>query len=146
LVWWAGPSARAAFAPTIALIPVSGIVTGQPESVKFSGQAQVSSELVLDTSRFHVAPAVILIIDLSKVTGTGSSTGAKYTAGGDGTPVYRQLVSNDTVEITFPFSRGATVGMSSVRSGVATFALSFDMNTGAITKGTANIASPAFPY
>ena len=151
LVWWAGPSARAALAPTIALIPVSGIVTGQPESVKFSGQAQVSSELVLDTSRFHVAPAVILIIDLSKVTGTGSSTGAKYTAGGDGTPVYRQLVSNDTVEITFPFSRGtamsvSSTGLPSVRSGVATFALSFDTNTGAITKGTASIASPAFPY
>src|SRR5256885_632702 len=101
LAWWAGTPARAAFAPTIALIPVSGIVTGQPESVKFSGQAQVSSELVLDTSRFHVAPAVILIIDLSGVSGTGSSTGAKYTAGGDGTPVFRQLARADTVEITF---------------------------------------------
>ena len=151
LAWWAGTPARAAFAPTIALIPVSGIVTGQPESVKFSGQVQVSSELVLDTSKFNVPPAVILIIDLSKVSGTGSSTGAKYTAGGDGTPVYRQLVSNDTVEITFPFSRGTTMsvsstGFSAVRSGVATFALGFDTNTGAITKGTANIASPAFPY
>src|SRR6266851_612309 len=122
IVWWAGTPARAAFAPTIALIPVSGIVTGQPESVKFSGQAQVSSELVLDTSRFHVAPAVILIIDLSKVSGTGSSTGAKYTAGGDGTPVYRQLVGNDTAEIALPFSRGTTMsvssaGLPSVRSG-----------------------------
>jgi len=150
LLWWAGTPARAAFAPTIALIPVSGIVTGQPESVKFSGQAQVSSELVLDTSRFHVAPAVILIIDLSKVSGTGSSTGAKYTAGGDGTPVYRQLASNDTVEIAFPFSRGTTMsvsstGMSSLRSGVLTFALSFDTNTGAITKGTATVATPYFP-
>ena len=150
LLWWAGTPARAAFAPTIALIPVSGIVTGQPESVKFSGQAQVSSELVLDTSRFHLAPAVILIIDLSKVSGTGSSTGAKYTAGGDGTPVYRQLASNDTVEIAFPFSRGTTMsvsstGMSSLRSGVLTFALSFDTNTGAITRGTATVATPYFP-
>ena len=149
LLWWAGTPARAAFAPTVALIPVSGIVTGQPESVKFSGQAQVSSELVLDTSRFHLAPAVILVIDLSKVSGTGSSTGAKYTAGGDGTPVYRQLVSNDTVEIAFPFSRGTTMsvssaGLSSVRSGVVTFALSFDTNTGAITKGTASVAAPSF--
>src|SRR5712691_10699332 len=59
VAWWAGTPACAAFAPTIALIPVSGIVTGLPESVKFSGQAQVSSELVLDTSRFHLAPAVI---------------------------------------------------------------------------------------
>ncbi len=151
LLWWAGTPARAAFAPTIALIPVSGIVTGQPESVKFSGQAQVSSELVLDTSRFHLAPAVILIVDLSKVSGTGSSTGAKYVAGGNGTNVYRRLVSADTVEITFPFTRGTTMsvsstGLASVRSGVLTFALSFDTNTGAITSGTANIAGPAFPY
>ncbi len=151
LAWWAGTPARAAFAPTIALIPVSGIVTGQPESVKFSGQAQVSSELVLDTSKFNVPPAVILTIDLSNVSGTGSSTGAKYVAGGNGTNLYRPLASADTVEITFPFSRGTTMsvsstGFSAVRSGVATFALSFDTNTGAITKGTANIASPAFPY
>ena len=151
LAWWAGTPARAAFAPTIVLIPVSGIVTGQPESVKFSGQAQVSSELVLDTSKFNLPPAVILIVDLSGVSGIGSSTGAKYVAGGNGTNVYRRLVSADTVEITFPFTRGTTMsvssaGLASVRSGVVTFALSFDTNTGAITSGIANIAGPAFPY
>jgi hypothetical protein len=84
------------------------------------------------------------------VSGTGSSSGAKYTAGGDGTPVFRQLASADTVEITFPFARGTTMsvtsaGMSSVRSGVASFALSFDTNTGAITKGTATVAAANFP-
>jgi hypothetical protein len=150
LVWWAGTPARAASAPTIALIPVSGTVSGQPESVRFSGQARVSSELVLSissTSRtrpLHL-PAVILIIDLSSVSGTGSSSGAKYAAGGDGTPVIRQLASADTVEITFPFSRGASTAMSSVRTGVASFALNFDTNTGAITKGTATVAAPNFP-
>jgi len=146
LVWWAGTPARAAFAPTVALIPVSGMVSGQPESVKFSGKAQVSSELVLDTSKFNLPPAVILVFDLSNVSGIGSSTGSKYVAGGNGTNVYRQLVSNDTVEITFPFSRGTTMSMSSARSGILSFALSFDMNTGAITTGAANIAGPAFPF
>src|SRR6266436_8381941 len=96
LVWWAGTPARAAFAPTVALIPVSGIVSGQPESVKFSGRAQVSSELVLDTSKFNLPPAVILTVDLSGVSGTGSSTGAKYVAGGKGTSVCRPPVSADT--------------------------------------------------
>jgi len=151
LVWWAGTPARAAFAPTVALIPVSGTVSGQPESVRFSGQARVSSELVLDTTRVRPPhlPAVILIIDLSGVSGTGSSTGAKYTAGGDGTPVFRQLAGTDTLEITFPFTRGTTMsvssaGMSSVRSGVVTFVLSFDTNTGAITNGTATVAAPNF--
>src|SRR3977135_602288 len=152
LLWWAGTPARAAFAPTVALVPVSGTVSGQPESVRLSGRAGVSGELVLDTSRTRPPhpPAVILIIDLSGVSGTGSSSEARYTVGGDGTPVFRQLASTDTVEITFPFTRGTTMsvssaGMSSVRAGVATFALSFDTNTGAITKGTATVATPTFP-
>jgi len=150
LLWWAGTPARAALTPTIALIPVSGTVRGLPENVAFSGQAQVSSELVLDTSKFNLPPAVILTVDLSGLSGTGSSSGARYTAGGNGTSAYRRLFSTDTVEITFPFSRGTTMsvsstGMSSVRSGVASFALSFDTNTGAITKGTATITAPYFP-
>ncbi len=145
LVILAGGAARAAFAPTIVLIPASGIVSGQPESVKFSGQAQVSSELVVDTSKFNVPPAVILTFDLSNVSGTGSATGAKYAVGGKGTSVYRQLVSADTIEITFPFSKGVTMSTSSPRSGVVSFVLSFDLSTGAITKGTANIVSPNFP-
>jgi hypothetical protein len=59
--------------------------------------------------------------------------------------VFRHLVSADTIEITFPFSRGTTMGMSSVRSGVLSFALSFDLNTGAITSGTGSISAPNFP-
>jgi hypothetical protein len=147
LAWWAGTPARAAFAPTVALIPVSGTVSGQPESVRFSGQARVSSELVLDTSRTRPPhpPSVILIIDLSGVSGTGSSSEARYAVGGDGTPVFRQLASTDTVQIPFPFARGTSMGTSSVRTGLASFALSFDTNTGAITKGTATVAAPNFP-
>ena len=147
LLWWAGTPARAAFAPTVALIPVSGSVSGQPENVRFSGQARVSSELVLDTSRTRPPhpPSVILIVDLSGVSGTGSSSEARYAVGGDGTPVFRQLASTDTIQIPFPFTRGTSMGTSSVRTGVASFALSFDTNTGAITKGTATVAAPNFP-
>src|SRR5258705_5571920 len=81
LAWWAGTPARAAFAPTIALIPVSGSVSGQPESVRFSGQAQVSSELVLDTSRTRAPPppTVILVIHPSGGSRPGSSSQAKVT-------------------------------------------------------------------
>jgi hypothetical protein len=143
MLWWVGTPARAAFAPTISLIPVWGIVSTQAENVVFSGQAQVSSELILDTSHFHKPPSVILIIDLSNVSGTGASSGAKYAAGGKGTSVFRRLVSTDTVETTFPFSQGT--GMASVRTAVASFALTFDLNTGAITKGTATVAAPNFP-
>ena len=147
LLWWAGTPARAAFAPTVALIPVSGTVSGQPESVRFSGQARVSSELVLDTSRTRPPhpPSVVLIVDLSGVSGTGSSSEARYAVGGDGTPVFRQLASTDTVQVPFPFARGTSMGTSSVRTGVASFTLNFDTNTGAITNGTATVAAPNFP-
>jgi len=148
LAWWTGTPARAAPVPivtTTVLIPISGTVIGQPENVRFSGQAQVSSDLVLDASRFQRPPAVILTVDLSKVSGTGLSTGAKYAAGGNGTSVFRPLVSADTIEITFPFSRGTTMGMSSVHTGVVSFALNFDLGTGALTSGTGSIATPSFP-
>jgi hypothetical protein len=146
LVWWAGPpAARAASVPNIALIPVSGIVSTQPESVAFSGQAQVSSELVLDTSRFATPPHVLLTVDLSRVQGIGSMTGAKYAAR-SGEILRRLLVSTDTLEITFPFFRGTATGTAAAQSGVASFALSFDLNTGAITSGTATVAAPNFPH
>jgi len=148
LAWWAGVSANPVNAPIAAVIPVSGIVSGQPESVRFSGQAQVSSQLVLDPSRFNHPPAVILIFDLSKVSGIGSSSEARYTAGSDGNMVFRQLVRADTVEVTFPFSRGtmSMSGMSSIRTGVVSFALSFDLNTGAITSGSATVSAPNFAH
>lgn len=141
----AGAPASGATVRNIALIPVSGIVSVQPESVEFSGQARVLSELVLDTSRFHQRPRVILTIDLSKVSGTGSWTGAKYVAGSHVTSVSKQLVGADTLEITFPFFRSAARESSPAQSGVASFALSFDLDTGAITNGTVTVAAPNFP-
>jgi hypothetical protein len=144
LAWWAGSAARAASAPITTLIPVSGIVSAQPESIAFSGQAQISSELVLDTSKFATPPHVLLTVDLSNVSGVGSSTGAKYAAR-SGEIVRRLLVSTDTLEITFPFFRSATTGTSAAQSGVVSFALGFDLNTGAITSGTGNVAAPSFP-
>src|SRR5712692_6476205 len=88
---------------------------------------------------------VIPVVDLSNVSGTGSSTGTTYVAG-NGSNLRRLLVSADTVQITFPFFRSTTLGISpAARSGLASFALSFDLNTGAITNATASIATPNFP-
>ncbi len=144
LVWGAGAPARAATIANTVVIPVSGTVSGQPESVAFSGKAQISSELVLDPKHTE-PPGVILIVDLSNVSGTGSSTGTTYVAG-NGSNLRRLLVSADTVQITFPFFRSTTLGISpAARSGLASFALSFDLNTGAITNATASIATPNFP-
>lgn len=133
--------------PITTVIPVSGIVSGQPENVLFSGRAQISSELVLDPSRLKHSPAVILIVDLSGVSGTGSSSRATYVIAGDGTGILRRLASADAIEVTFPFARGALAPSSTslVRTGVASFVLSFDLGTGAVTGGTATIAAPDFP-
>jgi len=136
--------ARTGAVPSTVLVPVSGIVSVKPESVSFSGQARVSSQLVLDTSRFHRPPSVILNIDLSKVSGTGSLTGVKYVARG-GETLHMDLVRADTVEITFPFFRSADKEDSSAQSAVASFALSFDLDTGAVTKGEGTVAAPSFP-
>jgi len=68
-----GNARRAAFAPTCRSLRsrASERATGKRQ---VSGQARVSSELVLDTSRTRPPhpPSVILIIDLSGVSGTGS--------------------------------------------------------------------------
>jgi len=122
-------------------VPIKGIVSGQPESVSFSGQAQIQSRLVRDPD-FN-KPSLLLTIDLGGVPGVGSSTKAKYVIPSQEN-VQRPLAPSHRVEITFPFMRSGNTNMTSVRSGVASFALDFDVNTGAITGATANVASPSF--
>ena len=121
-------------------VAIRGIVTGQPESVSFSGQAQVSSRLVQDPDFGN--PVLLLTVNLGSVSGVGQSTKAKYVVP---TPerVQRHLAPSHDVEITFPFVRNGTDG-SSARTGVASFALSFDPSTGAVTSATGKVASPNF--
>jgi hypothetical protein len=122
-------------------VPIKGIVSGQPESVSFSGQAQIQSRLVRDPD-FN-KPSLLLTIDLSGVPGVGSSTNAKYVIPSQEN-VQRPLAPSHRVEITFPFMRSGNTSMTSARTGVASFALDFDTSTGAITSATANVASPSF--
>jgi hypothetical protein len=122
-------------------VSIRGIVSGKPESVSFSGQAQVSSRLVQDPD--FGRPVLLLNINLSAVSGVGSSTRAKYVILSPEN-VQRHLAASHQVEITFPFMRSGSTDSSSARTGVASFALNFDVNTGAVTSATANVASPSF--
>jgi hypothetical protein len=125
-----------------ALVPIKGVVSGSPESVKFSGDAKVSSRHAADPD-FN-RPRLVLTIDLRGVAGVGSSTGAKYVVYGPEL-VQRQLAASHTVEITFPFKSSTSSTAATARTGVASFVLDFDVATGAMTAASGKVSTPNFP-
>ena len=126
---------------TASAVSIKGIVSGQPESVSFSGQAQIISRFVRDPD--FGRPVLLLTINLSSVSGVGSSTKASYVIPSKGS-VQRHLAPSHHVEVTFPFIKSGSNDASSARTGVASFALSFDTDTGAITSARGSVASPSF--
>ena len=140
LAWGGGP-ALAAFTTALssALIGIKGTVSGMPESVSFSGQAKINSKMVTDPD-FGNPPTVVLSIDLSNVTGVGSSTGKTYVTSSR-VILDRRLTAADTVQVPFPFFPSGGSAMPA-RVGLASFNLSYNVNTGMLTGATAGIASP----
>jgi len=140
-------AAATAPAPTVAttttatdlVVPIKGTVSGLPESVSFVGIAQISADVVTDPD-FGAVPTVVLSIDLGKVTGIGSSTGKSYVTSNQET-LNRRLSLVDTVQFTFPFFPSGGSAMSS-RVGMATFNLSFNVNTMQLMGATAAIGGP----
>jgi hypothetical protein len=124
---------------TAASILVKGIVSGVPESVSFSGQAQLNASVVTDPD-FGNPPVVVLSINLSGITGVGSSTGKKYVISNQEI-LTRRLTAADTVQMTFPFYPSGGSAMSS-SIGMASFNLSFNVNTLKLTGASGAIASP----
>jgi hypothetical protein len=136
------PTATTAFATSSASgVPIRGIVGGQPESVSFSGQARIRSVLVRDPD-FN-RPSLLLTIDLSGVSGVGSSTKAAYVI-----PIremlQRRVAGSHLLKITFPFLKKGATDLTTARAGMASFALEFDMDTGAVTGASGNVESPSF--
>ncbi len=129
------PSAAAA-ATNTAYVEVRGTVSGSPESVSFTGQARVTSRLAKDPD--FGSPRLVLTIDLGPVAGTGSASGRKYVISGPEI-VQRRVATSHAVQFTFPFIGGNELP----RSGLASFALDFNPDTGAITKASGRVASPA---
>ena len=142
LVWLEGTPAHAIGIWRSTLVPVKGTVDGVPETVVFSGNAKVSSRLAPDP--VFNTPTLVLSIDLTGVSAVGSSTRSKYVVTGP-EMVQRKVAASQLVEITFPFAKGSMTGTSEARTGVATFALNFDLTSGAVTTGTGNVSSPNFP-
>src|ERR1041385_6237979 len=124
---------------TPALVSIKGTVSGSPENVSFSGQAKLSASVVTDPD-FGTTPIVVLSIDLSGVTGVGSSTGKTYVTS-DGEIDRRRLAAADAVQLRFPFFPSGGSAMSA-RTGAAALNLSFDVNSLKLTGASGAIASP----
>lgn len=142
VIWRGSTPAHAAVTWSTTLVPIKGSVDGVPETVVFSGKAKVSSRLAPDP--VFNTPSLVLNIDLTGVSAVGSSTRSKYVITGP-EMVQRKVAASQLVEITFPFAKGSMTGSSEARTGVATFALNFDLTSGAVTTGSGNVSSPNFP-
>ena len=132
---------RPALADSSVAVAIFGTVDGAPERVYVSGVAQITSRLMKTGAKFNHPRSVMLSIDLHSVYGQGLSTGTTYVITGQD-EVMRQLVASDLVEITFPLYPDGPGGFTSARSGLASFTLTFDVGTGALTGGTATISAP----
>jgi hypothetical protein len=138
-----GAFAQSALVPTSTVVSIAGTVTGVPESVYFTGPAQISTRPA--PGRIAGATAhVVVSIDLRQLSGRGVSSGATYVSSGQAN-LTRLFTASDLIELTFPFFRSGAGADSSVRTGVATFKLAYDVTTGALTAVTATVAAPNLP-
>lgn len=122
-------------------VPVVGVVSGSPESVVFSGLAQVKSRLVPDPDFGN--HSLLLRFDMSGVSGAGSLSLAKYVVL-SGDLVQRRLADSHRIDVIFPFMKASSDDLSSAQSGVAFFALTVDVITGAVIQATAAVETPDF--
>lgn len=121
-----------ATATTNAVVAISGTVSGLPESVSLSGKATIESRVVWSERNPADPATVTLDINLSGLSGKGASSGKKYVTAAREISV-RRLAATDLVEISFLFYASTTNGLSGGRTGVATFSLAHDVNTGVLT-------------
>jgi len=75
---------------------------GPAEAVSFSGQASVSGKVIHDPD-FGTSPILEIVIDLSKVSGTGQPSGKTYLVSTRAV-LHRPLLAFDSIELSFPFS------------------------------------------
>ncbi|MDB5903645.1 MAG: hypothetical protein JWM26_2523 [Betaproteobacteria bacterium] len=133
-------SSTAAAPSATSLVKVRGFVTGSPETVGFTGTAVVNSQLANDPD-FNL-PQLIFTLDMSGVSGFGSQSHAQYVITGPEI-IQRRLAPSHAVEITFPFvvSGGSPLA---TQTGVASFAIDVDQNTGYITQASGSVSTPNF--
>ena len=103
---------------------------GNVEAIRFEGQATVNSRLASDPDFGN--PTLIMLFDLTGVTGTGAQSGTKYVLTTQ-EHIIRPLTANHNVEFTFPMATDEDAPISRVRVGSARFVMNVDTTTGVIT-------------
>jgi hypothetical protein len=130
-----------ALAPSTVTVPIAGTVFGLPESVFFSGRAQITVRPAEDDAP-GAAPRMIVSLDLGDLTGKGLSTGNVYVTGGL-INLTRRLVRGDVIQATIPFFVRGAGPTARGRTAVASFSFDYDVTTGALTSARAALAAPA---
>jgi hypothetical protein len=132
--------ALTALTPTTVTVPIAGTVFGLPESVFFSGTAQISVRPAEDDAP-GARPRMVISIDLGALSGRGLSTGSSYVAGGQ-INLTRRLGHGDVIEATFPFFLQGSGPTAAGRTAVASFSFDYDVATGALTSARASCSAP----
>jgi hypothetical protein len=132
--------ALTALTPSTVTVPIAGTVFGLPESVFFSGTAQISVRPAEDDGP-GARPRLIISIDFGDLSGRGLSTGRSYVAGGQ-INLTRRLTPGDVIEATFPFFLRGGGPTDPGRTAVASFRFDYDVATGALTSARASCAAP----
>jgi hypothetical protein len=135
------PSLKAvpALVPSSVSVPIAGTVFGLPESIFFSGTAQISVRPA-EADAPGAVRHVVISIDLGQLSGQGLSTGANYLAGGLMT-ISRVLRPKDVFQATIPFSIAGSAPTDPARTAVAQFDFKFNMSDGSISAVTASVAA-----
>jgi len=134
------PASRA-LDPSTVSVPIAGTVFGLPESVFFSGTAEITVRPA-ESEVPGAAPRMVVSVDLGDLTGTGVSTGNVYVTSGL-IHLTRRLVKGDVIQATVPFFVRGSAPTARGRTAVASFSFDYDVTTGALTSARASLAAPS---
>ena len=121
-------------------VPVRGTVYGGWEDVRFWGDVQIETRLALDPLD-STRNKLVVLIDLSGVSGKGVDSGNGYTVRDPESVHHRQLAGSDAIAVAFPFSRSSGRWTTSTRGGLASFSFTVDTTTGAVMSASGGIGN-----
>lgn len=102
-------------------VPINDTVKNDTETVKFTGQVMIVSQIVQDVLT-NAPPVLQLLIDFSQVFGVGTSNKQTYITQAQSI-LHRPLVAFDPIQVSFPYHISGD--FSSARSVIATLSVKY---------------------